>query len=192
MSKRNLKVSLLPLILVGALFYLTANLLVWGMDQGGATATDAMGERPYSPNVPPLPFSPYGIVKGNGENAPPGAMVSAWCLSIQYAITGTIDFEGDTWYALDIPGDDPDTTGEKEGCEAGDTVDFQIDGYPADQDATWSSGKSEQVDLTYSYPTPSPTPTDIPTATPTTTPTPTATPVPSEGGKIYLPLIQSQ
>jgi hypothetical protein len=80
-------------------------------------------------------------------------MVSAWCADVQYAITGTIVFDNQHWYKLDIPGDDPDTTGTKEGCAAGETVEFKINDNLADQSAAWVSGSSPRLDLTYFIPT---------------------------------------
>jgi hypothetical protein len=215
MSTRNLKVSLLPLVLVGALLYLVVNLLVWSADQRSPATIDPREEAFNSPNIPPLPYSPWGYVKGNGENAPLGAVVSAWCTGVQYAYTGTLEYQGNTAYALDVPGDETETGGEKEGCAAGETVVFKIDGYQANETAAWTSGEVEHVDLTYSYPTATPTPTasatptvsatptasqtatstptSTPTATPTSTSSPTATPVPPDDGwRVYLPFLRSR
>lgn len=98
--------------------------------------------------APPPPHSSYGTVTVNGANLPDGTQVTAWINGTQYATATTQTWNGDSVYAIDVPGDDPDTPGVIEGGVAGDTITFQIDGQDADQTATWASGSSAELNLT--------------------------------------------
>lgn len=130
---------------------------------------------------PPLPFSPYGTVKVNNANVADGTVVSAWCGGVSYRQTNTVTSSGASWYFnLDIPGDDPETPGIKEGCTSNETVSFQVGNLIASQTAPWVSGSAPRLDLTApggNSPTPTNTPT--PTGSPTVTRTPTVTPTPT-------------
>jgi len=133
--------------------------------------------------VPPLPSTFYGTVKVDGANVADGTVVSAWIDGAKYAETATFTFSGESWYSVDVLGDDPDTP-EKDGGQEGDTVVFLIGSYEADQTGTWHQGVAAPLNLTASGgPTPTPTSstTPTPTKTPTSTPTPTVTPTPSTG-----------
>ncbi len=133
--------------------------------------------------VPPLPSTFYGTVKVDGSNVPDGTLVSAWIEGVKYAESATFTFSGESWYNVDVPGDDPDTPG-KDGGEEGDTVVFLIGSNEADQTGIWHSGVASPLNLTASSgptPTPTPTKTSTVTPTPTFTPTPTVTPTPSTG-----------
>jgi hypothetical protein len=192
MSTRNLKVSLFPLLALVTIVY---GVVLWkaAQDSPPSPAPRVEGEsKGLAPAVPPNPMVVYGTVKGNGQNIPDGTPITAWCSGVQYGQTESYTNEGESSYIIEVLGDDTETPGEKEGCAAGETVDFFVDGYPAKETVEWAWGGFIPQNLTYSFPTP--TATATPTATPTAsaTPTPTATPVPSEGGKVYLPLIQSQ
>lgn len=99
--------------------------------------------------VPPLPSSFYGTVKVNGSNISVGTIVSAWINGVQYAYTGSLLYQGDSVYALDVPGDDPATTAV-EGGAFGDTIVFQVNGRPAQQTGVWQSGTNVMIDLTIS------------------------------------------
>ena len=92
--------------------------------------------------APPIPYSPWGIVTINGVAAPDGIEVTAWIEGVQYAATTTQQ----SYYALDVPGDDPDTA-EKDGGLPGETVTFQVGEHMVDQSGTWQSGNSVQLDL---------------------------------------------
>lgn len=127
--------------------------------------------------VPPLPCKFYGTVKQNGANVPAGTEVTAWIAGTQYASAYTFSYSGETWYDIDVPGDDPDTP-YKDGGVPGDTVSFKVGEVWADQTGTWQTGGNVSLNLTIAAPTPTPTVTGTPpTATPTNTPThtPTAT-----------------
>jgi hypothetical protein len=98
--------------------------------------------------MPPLPSSFYGTVKVNGVNATAGTQVSAKINGTQYAYTIVQLYQGDMVYSLDVPGDDPATTGVIEGGVAGDTVVLWVDGTPANETTPWQSGKNVVRNLT--------------------------------------------
>jgi hypothetical protein len=97
--------------------------------------------------VPPKPFNPYGTVMIDGSSVPAGTPVVALCGGVQYASTGTVIDGGQSWYLLNVPGDDPETSGVKEGCASGETVIFTVNGVPAQQTAPWVEGASQRLDL---------------------------------------------
>jgi hypothetical protein len=94
---------------------------------------------------PPRPFTPWGAVKIDGANVATRAPVTAGCVGIQYASTQAT---AQSRYLLNVPGDDLSTSGAREGCRSGETVSFAVDGLPAEQTATWSSGTYFRLDLT--------------------------------------------
>jgi PKD repeat protein len=96
---------------------------------------------------PPLPSTFYGTVQVNGEDVPAGTPVSAWIDSIQYAEADSMVVEGDSVFAIDVPGDDPDTSFIEGGGE-GDTITFQVSGILADQTALWTGGEVSELNLT--------------------------------------------
>jgi uncharacterized repeat protein (TIGR01451 family) len=100
-----------------------------------------------------VPFSPYGKVRVNGANVPTDVLIAAWCDGVKYAQTEPETYEAESWYALDVPGEDDEEPG-KDGCYVGETVTFTIDGLDADQSAPWASGQSYQLDLTAFRPVP--------------------------------------
>ena len=132
--------------------------------------------------VAPLPCKFYGTVKQGGANVPAGTAVTAWIGGEQFGSTVyTFSYAGESWYNLDVPGDDDETPGIKEGGVNGDTVSFKVAGNWASQTGTWSTGGNALLNLTVSEPTATPTvtgtpPTSTPTATPTMTRTATNTP----------------
>jgi uncharacterized repeat protein (TIGR01451 family) len=108
--------------------------------------------------IPPLPFSRYGTVQVNGANVAAGTTVGAWCGGVQYAETEVEYYDGQSVYAIDVPGDDPETDGQKEGCASGEEVQFTItvgqDVLQADQTATWAEGQDAELNLTAFLPLP--------------------------------------
>jgi hypothetical protein len=96
--------------------------------------------------VPPLPSSFYGTVKVNGSNVSVGTIVSAWINGVQYAYTESLLYQGDSVYALDIPGDDPATIAI-EGGAPGDTVEFRVNGRTTQQNAAWQTGTNIMLNL---------------------------------------------
>ena len=98
--------------------------------------------------VPPQPSSFWGTVLLDGVNAPIGTTITAWINGVQYASTLTVDISGNTYYALDVKGDDPDTTGIIEGGNTGDTIIFHVGSLVAAQTGTWHGGTNVHLDLT--------------------------------------------
>jgi hypothetical protein len=114
---------------------------------------------------PPLPFSPYGTVKVNNVNVPNWVVISAQCGGKVFRQTTTVINSGESWYFnLDIPGDDAETAGVKEGCTSNETVTFKIGDLTASETAPWVSGGSSRINITATgaMPTPSRTPTYLP------------------------------
>ena len=97
--------------------------------------------------VPQLPSSFFGTVKVNGANVPDGTVISAWINGVQYASMLSETYETDSVFYLDVPGDDPSTTGITEGGVSGDTIIFKIDGLEAIQTASWHTGTNVNLDL---------------------------------------------
>jgi hypothetical protein len=114
---------------------------------------------------PPLPFSPYGTVKVNNANVPNWVVISAQCGGKTFRQTTTMIHGGESWsFNLDIPGDDAETPGVKEGCTSNEPVSFKIGDLTASQTAPWISGGTSRIDITATgaMPTPSRTPTYLP------------------------------
>lgn len=163
--------------------------------------------------VPALPSSFYGTLKVNGENVPDGTLVQALINDQVVAQAYTQTYQADSVYALDVPGDDTDTSVQDGGRE-NDTIKFEIGGALADQTGTWNSGTNVNLNLTAAVvggiaaaqatPSPIPTqttivliqrsPTPIPSTQPTLTsfaqPTLKATPL-SQSSATSGPLNQS-
>jgi hypothetical protein len=129
--------------------------------------------------VPQIPASFYGTVKVNAANVPDGTSVQALIDGKVYADVLTQTYQGDSVYALNVTGDDTDTT-VKDGGREGDTVQFKIGGVLASQTGIWHSGTNVTLNLNVSSTspiatqvatlTPLPTQTAIPTLKPTTIP----------------------
>jgi hypothetical protein len=134
--------------------------------------------------IPALPSSFYGTVKLNNANVPDGTIVQAFIGSLVVAQGYTQMFQGDSYYALDVPADDT-ATPVIDGGREGDTIAFKVAGITANETGTWHSGTDVQLNLTVtSASTPVPllaTPTKLPTQTPIVvqqaTSTPTQTPI---------------
>lgn len=97
---------------------------------------------------PPLPSSFYGLVKFN-DNAPVvGNIVEAYVPGISGPVATTaIKLDGaDLVYNINVPGDIPDTTGEKEGGTDGEAVTFKI-GTRIVATATWHQGTNVSLNF---------------------------------------------
>jgi hypothetical protein len=97
--------------------------------------------------IPALPSSFYGTLKVNGENVPDGTLVQALINDQVVAQAYTQTYQADSVYALDVPGDDTDTSVQDGGRE-NDTIKFEIGGALADQTGTWNSGTNVNLNLT--------------------------------------------
>jgi uncharacterized repeat protein (TIGR01451 family) len=86
-------------------------------------------------------------VQVNEANVAAGTKIGAGCGGVQYAETQAFDYDGQSVFTIDVPGDDPDTPGEKEGCAPGEVVRFTVtvgdDMLLADQTAAWAEGDAE-------------------------------------------------
>jgi hypothetical protein len=112
-----------------------------------APSTQAAPQAPQSP--PPLPHQLSGLVRVNGAFVPAGTVVSAWCGGVQYDQFNAYRYEAQSWYVLEVPGDDP-ATPEIEGCLVGETISFMIGSLDADQTIAWREGGVDQLDLSAS------------------------------------------
>lgn len=79
-----------------------------------------------------------GPVTVNGADVPDGTVVTAWLEgpSVGPWTTTTYTRYGASWYAIDIPRDDP-ATPDKDGAVAGDQVHFSVGATPLPGTATW-------------------------------------------------------
>ena len=95
---------------------------------------------------PPLPSSFYGRVDFDGTDVSPGAAVSALINGIQFAETTALVYEGHSVYAINVPGDDPESAAVEGGVE-GDVITFRVLGYPSPDTAAWHSATNVEHDL---------------------------------------------
>ena len=107
--------------------------------------------RPVSATADPpqIPSSFYGTVKINGVNVQPGTTITAIVNNTEF--TKEIEAElynGDSVYAIIVPGDDPETGGDPDGGTKDAVVTFKIGNTIAEQTGTWISGAIENIDLT--------------------------------------------
>jgi len=98
--------------------------------------------------MPPLPSSFRGTVKWDGTNVPAGTVVSAWINGVKYAETQSQMYQGNSVYAINVPGDDPETTGVVEGGVEGDTIVFKVGDSTASPTGTWHTGTDVELNLT--------------------------------------------
>ena len=97
--------------------------------------------------IPPLPSSFYGTVKVNSQKVPDGTIVRALIGGQIFAETLTQTYQGESVYALDIPGDDLATT-QKDGGRENETIQFEVGGAQAGQAGKWKSGTNVNLNLT--------------------------------------------
>jgi hypothetical protein len=112
--------------LTGALAFLLALCLT----AGGVTPA-------YADEPPPMPHQFYGTVSSDGYPVEQGTLVEAFVDDVKQAET-TVDAQGRYGYnpIFRVSG------------TAGATVTFHVRGKEADEDATWQSGKVQQLNLT--------------------------------------------
>jgi len=91
----------------------------------------------YADEPPPMPHQFYGTVSLDGTPVQQGTLVEAFVDDVKQAET-TVDGQGSYGYnpIFRVPG------------TAGATVTFHIGGVEADEDATWESGRVQQLNLT--------------------------------------------
>ena len=127
---------------------------------------------------PALPSGFYGEIRVNATNVPDGTVVRAMIEGKVYAEGYTQTYQDVSVYALDVPGDDADTT-NLDGGREDDVIQFEIGGVLADQTGIWHSGTNVRLDLTASSTEPISTPQATPSPLPTQTPIQLATAVPT-------------
>jgi len=98
---------------------------------------------------PPLPSSFYGRVTLDGQNVSPGTVVSAWIDGVRFAEIAALTYEGQSVYALSVPGDDAESPATEGGVE-GDTIMFRVAGYPSPDSAVWRCATNVEHDLSAS------------------------------------------
>ena len=110
----------------------------------------------YTATAQLMSSSYYGTINRDDVEAPSGTEISAWIdgTEIDYSnyTTRVKGFYGPNYLdpsasCLIVLPDDGDTP-EKDGGIGGDTIVFKINGFTADQTATWGSGNIDEVDLT--------------------------------------------
>lgn len=109
--------------------------------------------------TPLLPFSPYGLVQHNGFNLAACSDdisgcpdVQAHCGSFTFSYGQVILDSGKSWYAMDIPFDDPETA-QVDGCATNEDVTFTIKDELAEQAAIpWQEGSSLRHDIAFGSP----------------------------------------
>ncbi|MBU0490235.1 MAG: hypothetical protein KKA73_22715 [Chloroflexi bacterium] len=99
--------------------------------------------------IPPRPSGFWGTAQVSGQNVPDGTVVSAWINGTRYTATATLTWNGDSFYSIDVPGDDPDTPGIEGGHE-GDTIIFKIGEQTTNQTGVWHEGSNVELNLTIS------------------------------------------
>jgi len=99
----------------------------------------------YATEPPQMPHQFYGAVSLDGDPVQQGTLVEAFVDDVRQAQT-TVDAQGRYGYnpIFRVSG------------TAGATVTFHVGGVEADEDATWESGKVQQLDLTIHEGTPPP------------------------------------
>jgi len=118
---------------------------------------------------PAMPSSFYGTVKLNNTNLPDGTVVQAFNSDLMIAQGYTQTYQGESVYALSVPGDDTDTV-VIDGGREGDKITFKAGGIIATETGTWHSGTNVVLNLTITSAStpwaPQATPTEPPTQTP--------------------------
>ncbi|NPV42288.1 MAG: hypothetical protein HPY72_13235 [Anaerolineae bacterium] len=101
-----------------------------------------------SASAPVLPSSFYGEIEINDNPPSAGDNVNAYISGVSgIAASAAIKSESsDLVYSLNVPGDDPETTADKEGGVPGDIVTFKI-GSRVVATGSWSEGSNEKLDF---------------------------------------------
>jgi hypothetical protein len=95
---------------------------------------------------PPIPSSFYGRVGLDGTDVNPGAAISAWIGGVKIAETAALMYAGHSVYAINVPGDDPESPAIEGGVE-GDAITFRVLGHPSQDSAEWHSATNVEHDI---------------------------------------------
>ena len=106
---------------------------------------------PAAAGAPLLPTRFHGAVELSSANVPANAEIAALINGVQYSLARLTLDDGVAVYLLDVSADDLDTPAI-EGGRDGDIITFQVNGFPADQTATWRSGGYTELNLTATPP----------------------------------------
>ncbi len=103
--------------------------------------------------APTLPSFFFGTIKINDADAPIGTIITPTIEGVEYPTPFTVHTPGQ-YGMLSVNGDDPSTTGTKEGGNNGETVFFiaqvgEIE-YGLTPNGTWNSGTNQELNLTSS------------------------------------------
>jgi hypothetical protein len=131
-------------------------------------AAGTLGASPVSAESPPNPPARFaGTVTVDGQPVPAGTVIEARIGNAACGVTQTFTQGGQSRYVLDVPALDP---GANPNCGVdGAVVTFFIGGKRAAETGRWANYQLNQLNLTYTTPTPTPA------ASPTATPRPPAT-----------------
>ncbi len=91
--------------------------------------------------IKPLPMYVIGTARLDGANLASGKPVQAYCDGTLAGQGSTFAYQGLSYVALDVQGDDPDGAG-RDGCREGERVCFTVAGFFAAEHATWREGAS--------------------------------------------------
>ncbi len=89
---------------------------------------------------PPIPSSYYGTAKLDGENIDEGDVITAMINDQVAASTQVEIYEGESVYAIVIPGNE---------STEGLAVEFYVNGLQSDQDGIWHAGSNTELNLTF-------------------------------------------
>jgi len=105
-----------------------------------------------------IPARYYGTINRDGVDTPIGTEITVWIngneiehseyITRVKGIYGKHTIDPSAPYLTVLP--DNTETPERDGGTSGDTIVFKINGFTADQTATWNSGNIDEVDLTCS------------------------------------------
>jgi hypothetical protein len=98
--------------------------------------------------VEPIPCNFYGIVRIDGGHVRMQSKVTALINGVPYPFEfSVLLWNGDYWYQADIRGYDPDSPETESFARPGDIISFRVDGLPAVETGTWSTGPKPQLNL---------------------------------------------
>ena len=102
--------------------------------------------------APPQPFTRQGVATLDGNAFSNGVEISAWADGVKYVANDT--YNGDGTYKLNVPGNDPDVTDEKDGADDNELIVYwAYDGsnwYIANEVDNFAAGGDELADLSFS------------------------------------------
>jgi len=89
----------------------------------------------------PIPLYLIASARLDAANVTPGQAVQAYCDGYLAGQGNAFAYQGLSYVALDVQGDDPEAAG-RDGCREGERVCFTVGGFFAAEHATWREGAS--------------------------------------------------